>query len=78
MFLVSGTKTGKAVQFVSDVILKEENGDRVDVKDVVVVITDGRAQDGEILSKASSNLRKRGALVSSSDPPYFPLIIEML
>ena len=60
----SGTRTGQAVQYVTNEILTEENGDRLDVQNVVIVITDGVAQDGDILDSASDALRSKGTLVS--------------
>lgn len=39
-----------------------ENGDRPDVPNIVIVITDGRSQDD--VYKPADALRKRGAIVS--------------
>jgi len=64
--LSTGTRTGQALQYVSDVVLTEANGDRPEVQDVVIVITDGRAQDEELLITASENLRFHDAIVSSA------------
>ena len=60
---ILGTQTGKAIQHINDVILKQANGNRENAKDVVIVITDGRAQDGPLLVSESAKLRKLGALV---------------
>ena len=61
---MAGTNTGRALQYVNDVILTEENGDRPDAHDVVIVITDGTAQDGDLLRGATDDLRSRGVIVS--------------
>ena len=62
--LFVGTRTGQAVQYVNDTIFKEENGDRPDEQYVVIVITDGRAQDGALPKSASEALRAHGTTAS--------------
>ena len=52
------------MQYAKTSILLPELGDRPDVPNVVIVITDGRAQDGHLLNTASQDLRDDGALVS--------------
>jgi len=54
-----GTKTGKAINHVTDVILAPGNGNRPDVRDVVVIITDGNAQDN--VAAPAMRLRATGA-----------------
>jgi len=56
-----GTKTGKAINHVTDVILARGNGNRPDVRDVVVIITDGNAQDN--VAAPARRLRATGAQV---------------
>lgn len=64
LFSNKGTRTGQALQHINDVILKEVNGNRPGVIDIVIVITDGRAQDGALLVREATKLRESGALVS--------------
>ena len=59
-----GTRTGQAVQYVNNTVFTERNGDRPDAQDVAIIITDGRAQDGELLKTASEALRAQGVIVS--------------
>ena len=40
----SGTRTGQALEYVLDNLLVEANGDRPDVTNIVITITDGRSQ----------------------------------
>ena len=61
--MISGTRTGKAIKHVNDVVLKRRNGNRLDVTDVVIIITDGRAQDEPLLITETQKLRDSGALV---------------
>nr|XP_039262624.1 P-selectin-like isoform X1 [Styela clava] len=56
-----GTLTGKALQHALEVSLTPENGNRPDIKDVVFVITDGKAGD-DVLAPSQA-LRERGVTV---------------
>merc|ERR1711881_322801 len=56
-----GTKTGKAIDHVTDVLLARENGNRDGVHDVVLIITDGASQDDVTIP--SQRLRSTGAKV---------------
>ena len=60
---MAGTNTGRALQYVNDVILTKENGDRPDAQNVIIVITDGTAQDGDLLRAATNDLRSHGDIV---------------
>nr|XP_026693431.1 E-selectin-like [Ciona intestinalis] len=57
----SGTKTGQALRYAKRELLKESNGNRKEVTDVVVVITDGRSHDK--VAGPSRALRNDGALI---------------
>jgi len=54
-----GTMTGQAIDYVTDVLLKEENGNRQSVQDIVLIITDGASQDD--VKEPSRRLRETGA-----------------
>jgi len=57
----SGTHTGKAIDYALTNHLSEAYGNRPDVQDFVVVITDGKSQDDVVTP--SNNLRASGASV---------------
>ena len=61
--ILAGTRTSQALQYVNDVILTEENGDRPNAQNVLIVITDGTAQDGDLLRAATNNLRSQDVIV---------------
>ena len=46
--LQGGTRIDKALDFVMTDVLKEGHGDRLGVPDVVVLITDGKQDQGEL------------------------------
>nr|XP_039253479.1 sushi, von Willebrand factor type A, EGF and pentraxin domain-containing protein 1-like [Styela clava] len=56
----SGTRTGQAIQHVVDNMMRPSNGNRPDVQDLVIVITDGKAQDD--VKTPSDELRAKGAI----------------
>nr|XP_039252832.1 P-selectin-like [Styela clava] len=56
----TGTWTGQAISYVHEHMLKKEYGNRDNIPDVVLVITDGRAQDDVKLP--SEAMRKDGVL----------------
>ena len=62
--MLSGTNTGLALQYVSNELLKKDNGNRPGVPDILLVITDGRAQDDQRLEQESRVLQTQGVLVS--------------
>jgi len=53
-----------ALNHVLQTIFKEVSGDRLNARNVVVLVTDGRSQDD--VREVSSNLRQRGATVSEN------------
>jgi len=53
-----------ALNHVLQTIFKEDNGDRPDARNVVVLVTDGRSQD--YVREVSFNLRQSGATVSEN------------
>ena len=62
------TNTTKALQYVNDVILTEENGNEKELESrVVVVITDGREQNTESLAQVSNKLQENVQAVSFVD-----------
>jgi len=56
-----GTMTGDALNYALDVVLTEENGNRHNATDCVIVISDGAAQDD--VFEPAKRLHKTGALV---------------
>ena len=71
----AGTRTGKALKHVNDVMLSANNGNRPKVRDVVLIVTDGSSQD-EVKDEAKI-LRDSGALVSKL-PVYNVLYLCIL
>ena len=58
----NGTFTGNALRFVRNTLFAERNGNRPGSQDVILLITDGRAQDD--VETISRQLRDNGVLVS--------------
>ena len=61
--LVIGTMIGGALRYVQREILQETNGDRRNVPDVVLTISDGASQDDVVAP--SQQLRDQHVLVKS-------------
>jgi len=57
----SGTRTGQAIQYALDAHLSADYGNRPDIDDFVIVITDGKSQDDVIVP--SNALRNSPAMV---------------
>ena len=57
------TRVGQAIQYINDVILQEKKGSRVNVTDIVTIITARTAKDEKLLAAESEKLRQNGALV---------------
>ena len=57
--LQSGKRLDKALKYVNDSVFSTERGDRPDVKDVAVFITDGRNVGGNDISETVSSLKVR-------------------
>jgi len=55
----SGTRTGNALDYALNNALSEESGNRPDVLDIVLVVTDGKSQDD--VKEVSKNIRMSGA-----------------
>ena len=58
-----GTMTGQALEHAQKVFFKKENGNREDAVDVILVITDGRAQDDLKAREVARELRSEGVIV---------------
>lgn len=58
---VVGTKTGAALSYVRNTLLREDNGNRAGVPDVVLTITDGTSRDN--VEAISRGLRDDGVTV---------------
>ena len=61
-----GTKTGEALVHAQTKSLSAAYGNRPDVKDVVLVITDGKAEDPKLVKDVSKQMRDSGIMVSNS------------
>ena len=55
--------TGSALNYVSEVILAAENGNRPDAPDIVIVMSDGRGQDD--INEHLSELWESGVTVNT-------------
>lgn len=60
-----GTNTGDALLKARTVSLQPNHGDRPNVPNIVIVITDGKSQDRAYTSKRAAELRRSGAVVFS-------------
>jgi len=58
-----GTKTGEALVHAQTKSLSAEYGNRPDVKDVVLVITDGKAEDPKLVKDVSKQMRDSGIMI---------------
>nr|XP_039256790.1 collagen alpha-1(XIV) chain-like [Styela clava] len=68
-----GSNTGKAIRYLVNNMMNEESGNRIDVVDIVILLSSGKIDDD--VSEASRELRESGAFViviaSSSSEPWF-------
>ena len=58
------TKTGQAVQYINDIIMKQTNGDRKNATDVVIIINVGIIEDKKLLAEELKKLKQKDSLVS--------------
>jgi len=58
-----GTKTGEALVHAQTKSLSAAYGNRPDVKDVVLVITDGKAEDPKLVKDVSKQMRDSGIMI---------------
>ena len=65
VFYVLEARTGRAVQYINDVILKQENGDQPNVTNIITIITVRTAEDEDLLIKELEKLKRHDTLVSS-------------
>ena len=65
VFYILETKIGRAVQYINDVILKQENGDQPNVTNIITIITVRTAEDKDLLIKELEKLKRYDTLVSS-------------
>lgn len=69
--------TGRALEHAHKVLFARENGNRVEAVDVMLVITDGRAQDPLLASDVAKKLRKEGVIVSYCYCFFFGITITL-
>ncbi|XP_076807221.1 collagen alpha-6(VI) chain-like isoform X3 [Clavelina lepadiformis] len=62
-YRMGNTRTGEALMHMLNVIYNEENGDRPDVPDMAIVMTDGKAQDSNYVKAASQRVQRAGITV---------------
>lgn len=81
----SGTRTGQAIQHVARNMMTPAAGDRAGVPNLVIVVTDGKAQDADVAKAAADDLRRRGAIVfavgiepPNSKPENAPIFFQQL
>lgn len=77
----SGTQTGQALQHVQAKSLSAAYGNRPDIQDVILVITDGKASDAKLVKSVAQELRADGALIFAVgiglDPIVYGKLVKM-
>ena len=61
---ILGTRIEKAVQHINDVVLEEENGNRKNVTNIIIIITSKAAEDEKMLGEELMKLRSNDTLVN--------------
>nr|XP_018671382.1 collagen alpha-6(VI) chain-like isoform X2 [Ciona intestinalis] len=62
-YIMGDTHTGAALTYMLDEIYSSANGDRPDVPDLAIVMTDGKAQEPDLVVEAANRVHEAGVTV---------------